>query len=90
MKYILNSNWKSSNFYVLPKIPKSRNIIGEVNESDNICLNMQPLDDLKGRPIVGGPNSPNQSVSCLLEKILTPIVSCLKTYINDDWDFIRK
>ena len=90
MKYILNSNWKASHFYVLPKIPKSKNIIEEINESNNICLNMQPPDDLKGRPIVGGPNSPNQSVSGLLEKILTPIFSCLKTYINDDWDFIRK
>ena len=51
---------------------------------------MQPLEDLKGRPIVGDPNSPTQVTSGLLEKILTPIVSCLKTYIKDDWDFIRK
>ena len=27
MKYILNSNWKSSNFYVSPKVHKSKNII---------------------------------------------------------------
>ena len=32
MKYILNSNWKSSNFYVLPKIHKSKKIIEEINE----------------------------------------------------------
>ena len=51
---------------------------------------MQPPEDLKGRPIVGGPNSPTQGISGLLEKILTPIVPCLKTYIKDDWDFIRK
>ena len=51
---------------------------------------MQSLEDLKGRPIVGDPNSPTQVTSGLLEKILTPIVSCLKTYIKDDWDFIRK
>ena len=51
---------------------------------------MQPLEYLKGRPIVGGPNAPTQGISWLLEKILTPIVSCLKTYIKDDWDFIRK
>ena len=51
---------------------------------------MQPPEDLKGKPIVGGPNSPTQSISGLLEKKLTPIVSCLKTYIKDEWDFIRK
>ena len=51
---------------------------------------MQPPEDLKGRPIVGGPNSPTNGISGFLEKILTPIVSCLKAYIKDDWGFIRK
>ena len=51
---------------------------------------MQLPEDLKGRPIVGGPNSPTQGISSLLEKVLTPIVSCLKTYVKDDWEFIRK
>ena len=78
MKYILNSNCKPSNFYVLPKVDKSKKIIEEINESNNICLNMQSPEDLKGRPIVDGTNYP------------TLIVSCLKTYIQDDWDFIRK
>ena len=51
---------------------------------------MQPPEDLKRRPIVDGPNSPTKGISGLLEKTLTPIVSCLKTYVKDDWDFIRK
>ena len=68
----------------------SKKIIEEINERNNICLNMQPPEDLKGGPIVGGPNFPTQGISGLLEKILTPIVSRLKTYINYDWDFIRK
>ena len=45
---------------------------------------MQSPGDLKGRPIVGGPNSPTQGISGLLEKILSPTVSCLKTYIMDE------
>ena len=90
MKYILNSNKKSSNFYVLPKVHKSKKIIEETNESNNICLNMQPPEDLKGRTIAGGQNSFTQGISSILEKILTPLVSCLKTYIKDDQDFIRK
>ena len=69
LKYILNSNWKSSNFYVLPKVHKPKKIIEEINESNDICLNMQPPEDLKGRPIVGGVNSPTQGISGLLEKI---------------------
>ena len=51
---------------------------------------MKPTEDLKERPIVGSQNSATEGISGLLEKILTPIVSCLKTYTKDDWDFIRK
>ena len=51
---------------------------------------MQPPKDLKERPIVGGRNSPTQGISGVSVKILTPIVSCLETYIKDDLDFIRK
>ena len=90
MKYILNSNWISLNFYRLPKIHKSKKIKVEINESNNICLNIQPPEDLEGRRIVSGPNSSTQGISGLLKKVLTSIVSCLKTYIKDDWDFIRK
>ena len=51
---------------------------------------MQPPEDTKGKPIVGGPISATQGISGLLEKILTPIVSCLKMYIKDNLDFVRK
>ena len=51
---------------------------------------MQPLENLKRTSIVGGPNSPTQTIRGLLEKILTSIVLYLKLYIRDDWDFLRK
>ena len=41
-------------------------------------------NDLKGRPIAAGPNSPTQALSSLKEKILNPIVPFLTTYIKDD------
>ena len=47
MRHTLNSNWTSSNFYVLPKVHKSKKIVEEINKSDNICVNMQPPVDLK-------------------------------------------
>ena len=68
----------------------SKNFIEEIKQIHNICLNMQPPEDLKGRATAGGPNSHTQGISGLLGKILTPIVSCLKTYVKDDLDFIRK
>ena len=48
---------------------------------------MQTPEDLKGRPIVGRPNSLTQSISGLLKKLLSQIVSYLKTYMKD---FIKK
>ena len=71
LNYIFNSHWKSSSFSVLPKVHKSKEIIEENNESNNMCLNMQRPDDLKRRPIVGDQSSPTQGISGLLEKILT-------------------
>ena len=77
MKYIIISNWKY--------IHKSKTSVTEdINESNNIFGNMQPPNDLKGRHIAGGPNSPTQDISDLLEKILAPIVSCLKKDIEED------
>ena len=62
----------------------------EINESNTICLNIQLPEGLKGRPIVGCPNSPTQGITGLIEKLLTSIALCLKTYIKNDLDFIRK
>ena len=53
-------------------VNKLKNIIEEINESNNICSNIQPPKDLKGRSIVDGSNYPTQGISGLLEKILNP------------------
>ena len=50
---------------------------------------MPPPSDLKGRPIVAGPLSPTKNLSKLLDKILSPIVPFQKSYIKDDWAFVR-
>ena len=74
--------------YILPKIHKCKELL--TNTPDSYYVEMPPPEDLKGRPIIAGPISPTQHLSCLLEKILKPIVPTLRTYIKDDWDFIRK
>ena len=51
---------------------------------------LNSLNSLKGRPIIAGPNSPTQRLSSLLEKILTPLVPKLKSYIKDNWDLVKK
>ena len=40
-------------------------------------------DDLKERPISGGPERPTKRLSNLIEILLKPLVATLKTYIKD-------
>ena len=90
MKYITDFEWHHSNFYVLPKIHKNKTIIEKVNETDNVYLHMETPMDLKARPIISGTNSHTNRLSEILEKILTPLVPHLKSYVNDDYDMLRK
>ena len=90
LKCILTSNWKTSEFYVLPKIHKCKNLSTIAKETNEDYIEIPPPSDLTGRPIIGGPNAPTQGLSALIEKILTPIVPFQKSFIKDDWDFLRK
>ena len=47
-------------------------------------------EDSKGGPIYGGPESPTQRLSNLIEILLKTLVPTLKTSIKDGWDFLRK
>ena len=89
-QFITDFDWKTSNFYVLPKIHKSKEIIGKISSSNQEFVEMSPPTDLKGRPIVAGPVSPTQRLSEFIDTLIKPIVSHLNTYIKDDWDFLRK
>ena len=62
--------WKSSNFNVMPKINKCKEILEEIEKSNEVCIQMEPLNSLKGHFIMAGPNSPTQKLTSLLEKIL--------------------
>lgn len=88
--FILNDNWNSSNFYALPKIHKNQKIIDKFRDSTTDYVKMPVPEDLKGRPITAGPNSPTRGLCELLEKILSPFVPRLKTFVKDDRDFLSR
>ena len=90
-EYVLDNTWKTSEFYCAIKTHKCKSIQEAILQNDNdIIVNILTPNDLKGRPIVAGPNSPTQVLSSLIEKILKPIVPCLTTYVKDDWHFIKQ
>ena len=81
-------NWKSSNIYVTPKVHKNKQIIKMCKKSNSEYVHMSVPSDLKGRPIIAGPEAPTQLLSELLEKLLSSLVVFLKSFVKDDWDFI--
>ena len=89
-KYIIDFKWSPSNFYVLPKIHKNKTIIDRVKNNNNVYLEMDTPPDLKARPIVASTNSPTSRLSEFLEKILSPLVKHLRSYVKDDWDLLKK
>ena len=53
------------------------------NDSDT-TIDVLKLDDLKGRPVIVGPNNPTQALTSLIENIPKPIVPCLTSYVKDE------
>ena len=87
--YLTNFKWQSSNIYCSPKVHKCKTIQEAIAIlTDDYIETFQP-EDLKARPIISGPESPTQRLSCLIENLLQPIVPFLTTYVKEDWDFLQ-
>ena len=89
IKYLTDFKWQSSNIYCTPKIHKCKSIQEAIVLANDDYIEIYQPDDLKGRPIISGPESPTQRLSCIIETLLKPIVPHLITYIKDDWEFIQ-
>ena len=55
IKYLTNFSFKTSNFYGLPKIHKSKLIKAAIENQNNECIQLLEPADLKLRPITIGP-----------------------------------
>ena len=62
-QYVLNNTWKTWKFYCTIKTHKCKSIQEAILQNDNdTIINVLKPNDLKGRPIVAGPNSPTQAL----------------------------
>ena len=87
---ILDQDWKNANFYALPKVHKCQEILSKIKECQSEYIKMKFPTSLKSRPICGGPQAVTQGASKLLEKILSPLVKYQRSYVKDEWSFVRK
>ena len=89
--YISNFEFKTANYYGLPKVHKSQSIKNLVSNTTECCVNLKNPEDLKFRGITSGIDSPTSHLSELLNKILKPyVIKVVKTHIRDSTDFINK
>ena len=87
--YLTNFKRQSSNIYCSPKLHKCKTIQEAIALSTDDYIEVFQPEDLKARPIISGPESPTQRLSCLIENLLKPIVPFLTTYVKEDWDFLQ-
>ena len=88
--YLTNFDHSTSYFYGLPKVHKSTMISEAISQQNAEYINVYRPEDLTFRPIVGGPNSPTQRLSELLDLILKPLCRKVPSFIRDDLDFLQQ
>ena len=87
--FVTNFDYKESCFYGLPKIHKSKIIKNDVVKQNSEYITFENPDDLTFRPIVGGPVTPTQRLSNLLDIILKPLRHNVKSFVRDDLEFLQ-
>ena len=90
VRHIIDNDWKDAYFYGLPKIHKCKEITDKIKVEHTDYIKMELPKSLKTRPICGAPQGVTQGASRLLSRILTPLVCEMKSYIQDEWSFVRR
>ena len=86
-EYLINFDYKTSTFYGLPKIHKSKIVQRVITENKSEYIEIKDPEDLTFRPIVAGPICETHRLSNLLDILLKPFIKHMDSYIQDDVDF---
>ena len=88
---LLDSSYKISKFYMLPKLHKSEEVNRVVAAEGKEYLHMVDGEaDLEGRPIVSGPCFHTRNLSIMVHHILLPCLDHVEYILKDSYDFQRK
>ena len=90
IRHICDESWNNAYFYGLPKLHKCEEVTDRIKEESSEYIKMDLPSTLKTRPICGGPSAVTQGASRLLNEILSPLVPQMRSYIKDEWDFVRR
>ena len=90
LKYLNEADYDTRNFYGLPKIHKSQLITNTIKKQNSEVVSINEPQDVKVRPIVGGPKCPTRKLSELIDTLLKSFLKHVKTYIRDSTGFLNK
>ena len=88
--YLWNFKCKTSNFYGLPNLHKSKEINEACKSSTSKYVELEPPDNLSFRPIIAGPTCETHRLSNFLDILLQPYAKYVKSYIKDTKGFLEK
>eukprot|EP00106_Octopus_bimaculoides_P001170 XP_014768612.1 PREDICTED: uncharacterized protein LOC106868030 [Octopus bimaculoides] len=87
--YITNFKCKSSLFYGIPKVHKSKVISEACKKATDVIIKIPSPKDLKLRPIIAGPVCETHHLSNFLDTLLKPFLKHITSYIRDDIDMLN-
>ncbi len=87
--YLQTFEVKSSNFYGLPKVHKSKQISDICQNSVSSYVEVPAVNDLKLRPIIAGPTCQTHRLSEFIDTLLKPYTKHVKSYLRDTNDFLN-
>ena len=89
-KTLTQKTFKISNFYMLPKLHKSKELNDIIMAKNSEYINVDKILTIQGRPIVARPCYHTSVVSQVLHVIIEPTLSFIKHILKDSFDFIDR
>ena len=89
-KTLTQKTYKISNFYMLPKLRKSKKSNDMIMAKNNEYINLNWILTIEGRLIVVGPCYHTSVVPQILHVIVEPTLSFIKHFLKDYFDFIDR
>ena len=90
IRYLTDFDYRTSNFYGLPKVHQSRPIITETLTAKSKFIKANQPHDFAFRPIVGGPICPKSHFSNFIDSLTKPLVIHVKSHLRDGIEFLNK
>ena len=89
-EYLINRNYQIFDFYVNPKLHKSKELNEIIENQNSEYINITKNVQIEGRPIVAGPVYHTRETSQIVHLILEPSLSFIPHILKDFFGFLER